>query len=83
MLATCRAVMKMAVDEDLIVRDPSSALQKHERPTQRPDRKGRRLSPEELVRVIEVAERRTPSYAPLIVLLAYTGHRIREALALT
>src|SRR5262249_40125083 len=64
MLATFQQVMKMAVDEGLIVRDPSAALQRHERPTQKVQRKGRRLSPEQLARVIEIAERRTPAYAP-------------------
>jgi integrase len=82
LLATFQQVMKMAVDEGLIVRDPSAALQRHERPTQKVNRKGRRLSPEQLAHAIEIAERRTPSYAPLIVLLAYTGMRIREALGL-
>jgi integrase len=81
-LATLQAVMKMGVDEGLIVRDPSAALQRHERPTQKPGRKGRRLSPEQLAHTIEIAERRTPGYAPLIVLLAYSGMRIREALGL-
>jgi integrase len=82
LLATLRAVMKMAVDEGLIVRDPSAALQRHERPTQKPRRKGKRLSPDQLAKAIEIAERRTPSYAPLIVLLAFTGLRVREALGL-
>jgi integrase len=82
MLRTFRQVMKMAVDEALIVRDPSAALQRHERPKQKPNREGRRLTPEQLEQAIEIAERRTPSYAPLIVLLAYTGLRIREALGL-
>ena len=77
-----RQVLKMAVDEGLIVRDPSEALQRHERPKQKPKRKGRRLSPEQLEAVIEIAERRVPGYAPLIVLLAFTGMRIREALGL-
>jgi integrase len=57
-------------------------LQRHERPKQKSRRNGRRLSPEQLDQAIEIAERRTPSYAPLIVLLAYTGLRIREALGL-
>jgi integrase len=83
MLATFQQLMKMAVDEGLIVRDPAAALQRHERPKQKPRRTGRRLSPEQLDRAIEIAEQRTPSYAPLIVLLAFTGLRIREALALT
>jgi integrase len=74
--------MKMAVDEGLIVRDPSDALQRHEKPKQRSRRKGRRLSPEQLEKVIETAERLTPSFAPVIVLLAHTGVRAREALGL-
>jgi integrase len=82
MLRTLRQVLKMARDEGLIVRDPTEALQPHERPKQRSRRKGKRLSPAELERVLGVAERRTPSFAPLIVLLAYTGMRIREALGL-
>lgn len=82
MLATFRQVMKMAVDEGLIVRDPSLALQPHERPTQKARRKARRLSPEQLDAVIRTAERVTPSFAPMVVLLAYTGMRIREALGL-
>lgn len=32
--------------------------------------------------MLEIAERRVPGYAPLIVLLAFTGMRIREALGL-
>jgi integrase len=82
MLATLRQLMKMARDEGLIVRDPTEALQRHERPTQRPNRKGRRLSPGELQAVIDAAERLTPSFAPVVVLLAYTGMRAREALGL-
>jgi integrase len=74
--------MKMARDEGLIVRDPCDALQSHERPKQRSRRKGRRLSPEQLAQVIEIAERLTPSFAPLIVLVAYTGLRARESLGL-
>jgi integrase len=81
-LRTLRAVLKMARDEGLIVRDPSEALQRHERPKQRSRRKGRRLSPEQLEKVIATAERRVPGFAPLIVLLAYTGMRAREALGL-
>lgn len=77
MLATFGQVMKMAVDEELIVRDPSAALQPHERPTQKAKRKARRLSPDQLEDVIRAAERLTPSFAPVIVLLAYTGMRIR------
>jgi integrase/recombinase XerD len=60
----------------------TEALQRHERPKQRSRRKGRRLSPEQLRTVIETAEREVPSFAPLIVLLAYTGLRVREALGL-
>jgi integrase len=82
MLATLRQVMKMAVDEELIVRDPSAALQPHERPTQKPKRKAKRLSPDQLQDVIRAAERLTPSFAPVVVLLAFTGMRIREALGL-
>jgi integrase len=82
MLRVLRQVLKMARDEGLIVRDPTEALQAHERPKQRSKRKGRRLSPAELVAVIDAAERCTPSFAPLIVLLAFTGMRIREALGL-
>jgi integrase len=82
MLRTLRQVLKMARDEGLIVRDPTEALQSHERPKQRSRRKGRRLSPEQLEQVIETAERLTPSFAALIVLLAYTGLRAREALGL-
>jgi integrase len=82
MLATFRMVMKMATDEGLIVRDPSVALQRHERPKQQPRRQSRRLSPTELDAVIAAAERRVPGYAPLVVLLVHTGLRIREALGL-
>jgi integrase len=82
MLRTLRQVLKMARDEGLIVRDPSEALQPHERPKQKSRRKGRRLSPAELEAVITTAERLVPSFAPLIVLLAFTGMRIREALGL-
>lgn len=82
MLRTLRQVLKMARDEGLIVRDPTEALQAHERPKQRSKRKGRRLSPEQLEQVIAKAEKLTPSFAPVIVLLAYTGVRIREALGL-
>jgi integrase len=82
MLRVLRQVLKMARDEGLIVRDPSDALQTHERPKQRSRRKGRRLSPEQLETVIATAECKVPSFAPVIVLLAYTGVRAREALGL-
>jgi integrase len=82
MLRVLRQVLKMARDEGLIVRDPTEALQAHERPKQRSQRKGRRLSPEQLEAVITTAERLAPSFAPIVVLLAYTGMRIREALGL-
>jgi integrase len=82
MLRTLRQVAKMARDEGLIVRDPTEALQAHERPKQKSKRKGRRLSPEELEAVISTAEELVPSFAPLVVLLAFTGLRIREALGL-
>jgi len=75
-------VLKMARDEGLIVRDPTEALQRHERPKQRSQRKGKRLSPADLERVLTVAEQVVPSFAPLVVLLAYTGMRVREALGL-
>ena len=81
-LRTFRQVMKMARDEGLILRDPSDALQRHERPKQKSKRKARRLSPAQLEKVIETAERRVPGFAPVIVLLAYTGMRAREALGL-
>jgi len=60
----------------------SAALQRHERPKQKAKRAGRRLSPAELDAVIETAESLVPSFAPLIVLLAFTGLRAREALGL-
>jgi integrase len=82
MLRTLRQVLKMARDEGLIVRDPTEALQQHEKPKQRSRRFGRRLSPAELAAVLETAEQLVPAYAPLIVTLAYTGVRIREALGL-
>ncbi len=82
MLRVLRQVLKMARDEGLIVRDPCEALQAHERPKQRSRRKGRRLSPVELERVLATAERLVPSFAALIVLLAYTGMRAREALGM-
>jgi integrase len=44
--------------------------------------KGRRLSPAQPEQVIATTERLTPGFAPLIVLLAFTGMRIREALGL-
>jgi integrase len=82
MMRVLRQVLKMALDEGVIVRDPTDALQRHERPKQKSKRKGRRLSPEQLEQVIATAERRVPSFAPLIVTLAFTGMRIREALGL-
>jgi integrase len=82
MLRTLRQVLKMGRDEGLLVRDPTEALQPHERPKQRSRRKGRRLSPEQLEQVLATAERVAPSFAPLICLLAFTGLRIREALGL-
>lgn len=82
LLRVLKQVLKMARDEGLIVSDPTEALQRHERPKQKSRRKGRRLSPGELDCVLAAAERVTPSFAPLVTLLAYTGVRIREALGL-
>ena len=82
MLRTLKQVLRMARDEGLIVRDPTEALQRHERPKQKSKRKAKRLSPEQLEAVIETAEKIVPSFAPVIVLLSFTGIRIREALGL-
>jgi len=81
MLRVLRQVLKMARDEGLIVRDPTEALQPHERPKQRSRRKGRGLSPAELDKVIATAEQHVPGFAPLIVTLAFTGMRARGARA--
>jgi integrase len=81
LLRTLKAVLKTARDEGLILRDPTEVLQRHERPKQHSRRKGQRLSPEQLGAVIATAEKKAPSYAVVIVLLAFTGMRIREALA--
>ena len=45
LLTSFRQVMRMAVAEEIIVRDPSEGLQAHERPTQKVKRRGRRLYP--------------------------------------
>jgi integrase len=82
MLRVLRAIVRMALAEGLIVRDPIAALQLHEKPKQTPRRRGKRLSPEQLDAVIATSERVVPSFAPLIVLLAFTGMRVREALGL-
>jgi integrase len=72
-----------AIREDALVRSPIDKLDPRELPKPRSTKKPRRLDEAELERLLAAAKTKTPGYYVLFVLLAYTGLRIREALALT
>jgi integrase len=73
----------VALREDVIVRSPLDRIDRRELPKQGSSKKPRRLDDAELERLFTAARKKTPSYHALFVLLAYTGLRVREALALT
>jgi integrase len=73
----------VAIREDALVRSPLEKLDPRELPRPTSTKKPRRLDKAELERLLAAAKTKTPGYYPLFVLLAFTGLRIREALALT
>jgi integrase len=73
----------VAIREDALVRSPIDKLDPRELPKPRSTKKPRRLTEVELDRFLAAAKTKTPGYHVLFVVLAYTGLRIREALALT
>ena len=73
----------VAIREDALVRSPLEKLDPRELPKPRSTKKPRRLDDAELERLLAAAKTKTPGYHALFVLLAFTGLRIREALALT
>jgi integrase len=72
----------VAVREDALVRSPLEKLDPRELPRPSSTKKPHRLDGAELERLFAAAKKKTPGYYPLFVLLAFTGLRIREALAL-
>lgn len=72
-----------AIREEALIRSPLEKLDPRELPKPRSTKKPRRLDKAELDRLLDAAKIKTPGYHVLFVLLAYTGLRIREALALT
>jgi integrase len=79
---TLRKVCDSAVANDLLVINPCLKVAKHVRPRQVAKSKPSIFSTEELEALVAAAESRTPTYAPLVAFLAFTGARAREALAL-
>jgi integrase len=73
----------VAIREDALVRSPLEKLDPRELPKPRSTKKPRRLDDAELERLFAAAKTKTPGYHALFVLLAFTGLRIRESLALT
>jgi integrase len=73
----------VAVREDALVRSPLEKLDPRELPKPRSAKKPRRLDEAELDRLLAAAKTKTPGFHILFVLLAFTGLRIREALALS
>jgi integrase len=73
----------VAIREDALVRSPLEKLDPRELPRPGSKKKPRRLDAAELERPLTAAKTKTPGYYALFVLLAFTGLRVREALALT
>jgi integrase len=73
----------VAIREDALVRSPIEKLDRRELPKAGRKKKPRRLNDAELERLLAAAKKKTPGYHPLVVLLAFTGLRVREALGLT
>jgi integrase len=79
---TLRRVCDSALANDLLIVNPCTKVARHVRPRQVAKSKPRILSAEQLDALAAAADKRTPSYAPLIGFLAFTGCRAREALGL-
>ena len=73
----------VAIREDALVRSPLEKLDPREFPKPGSTKRPRRLDKAELEQLLDAAKVKTPGYHALFVLLAFTGLRIREALALT
>jgi integrase len=73
----------VAIREEALVRSPLERLDPREVPKPSSTKKPRRLDEAELEQLFAAAKEKTPGYYPLFVLLAFTGLRVREALALT
>jgi integrase len=74
------AVLTFAQSRAYITSNPLDRVTRLERPRQAAERQARRLSDSE---VRSLCEHATPSYSPVITLLAWTGLRVSEALGLT
>ena len=79
---TLRLICASAASDDLLATNPCERIQRHTRPTQKSIRQPRVLSSDQLDALVEAASKKTPAYAGVIAVLAYTGCRAREALGL-
>jgi integrase len=79
---TLRLICASAVSDDLLATNPCDKIQGHTRPKQKSIREPRVLSSDQLDALVEAARKKTPAYAGIIAVLAYTGCRAREALGL-
>lgn len=73
------AILSFALSRGYIATNPLHRLSRIEKPQQVARRKARRLSRDEVQRLCDAA---TPRYRPVIMMLAWTGLRVSEALAL-
>jgi integrase len=85
MQATLRAILNAAIDDGVIVANPSSGLTRQLKLTMTAAHRQeeiKAMTGEQVVIFLETAEREAPPLAPLFLLLARSGMRIGEALAL-
>ncbi len=79
---TLRLICASAVSDDLLATNPCDRIQRHTRPKQKSSREPRVLSSDQLDALVDAASKKTPAYAGIIAVLAYTGCRAREGLGL-
>ena len=77
-----RQILDRAVITDVLIINPMSRVQRHTLPKQRNRTQPRVLDADDLDTLVAAAVERTPSYAGIIAVAAFTGARIREVLGL-
>jgi integrase len=78
---TLRQICDWAAANDALAYNPTTRVARHARPKQQSARKPRLLTPQQVDALVAAACAKTPAYAGVIALLAYTGCRAREGLA--